>query len=70
VTHPGGRLLIPQWNTTTGDLPRPSGEPPQATGLMMPMRRRTCVAQRAFRIRRERALNDAYVAKRNRPAPF
>lgn len=70
VTHPGGRLLIPQWNTTTADLPRPTGDPPRATGLMMPARRRTRAAQRAYRIRCERALNDAYVAERNRAAPF
>lgn len=70
VTHPGSRLLIPQWNTTTAALPEPSGDPPRATGLMMPTRRRTRAAQRALNIRRERALNDALVAGRNAPAPF
>ena len=70
VTHPGSRLLIPQWDTTTAELPRPAGEPPGPTGVMMPTRRRTRTAQRAFRIRCERALNDAYVAERNKPAPF
>ena len=70
VTHPGSRLLIPQWDTTTAELPRPAGEPPIPAGVMMPTRRRTRAAQRALHIKCERALNDAYVAERNRPAPF
>jgi hypothetical protein len=37
---------------------------------MMPRRRRTRAADRARRINEERALNDAYVAERNRPPPF
>ena len=28
VTHPGSRLLIPQWNTATAQLPEPTVEPP------------------------------------------
>ncbi|WP_059014235.1 HNH endonuclease signature motif containing protein [Mycobacterium sp. M26] len=70
VTRPGSRLLIPQWRTTTADLPAPSGTPPRATGLTMPTRRRTRAAQRAARITRERAMNAAYVTDRNAPAPF
>lgn len=70
VTHPGSRLLIPQWVTTTDELPAPSDRPVRATGLTMPMRRRTRAAQRAANITRERAMNDAYVADRNAPAPF
>ncbi|TGD89289.1 HNH endonuclease [Mycolicibacterium sp. CH28] len=71
VTRPGSRLLIPQWDTTTAALPPPSGEPPpSAVGLMMPTRRRTRAAQRAYRSNRERKLNDARVADRSRPPPF
>lgn len=70
VTRPGSRLLMPQWNTATVELPRPKSDPPRATGLMMPTRRRTRAAQRVATLRRERALNDAYVAERNRPPPF
>ena len=39
-------------------------------GVMMPRRRRTRAADRTRRILEERALNDAYVAERNRPPPF
>ncbi|HTY28041.1 MAG TPA: DUF222 domain-containing protein [Mycobacterium sp.] len=70
VTVPGSRLLIPQWNTTTAALPPSVAQPPRATGVMMPARRRTRAADRAARVKRERALNDAYVAERNRAAPF
>ncbi|AQT82139.1 HNH endonuclease [Mycolicibacterium litorale] len=70
VTHPGSRLLIPQWDTATIELPKPMSDPPRAAGLMMPTRRRTRAAQRALTVRRERALNDSYVAHRNAPAPF
>jgi hypothetical protein len=37
---------------------------------MMPPRRRTRRADRAYRIACERSLNDAYVAERNKPRPF
>lgn len=70
VTHPGSRLLVPQWDTTTAELPRPTGEPPHATGVMMPTRRRTRAAQRMHRVKCERALNDSRVAERSRAAPF
>ncbi|MGY4708056.1 DUF222 domain-containing protein [Mycolicibacterium sp. CBM1] len=70
VTHPGSRLLIPQWNTATAELPEPSGPVPRATGLMMPTRRRTRAAQRALDVRRERALNATAVADRNAPVPY
>jgi hypothetical protein len=39
-------------------------------GVMMPRRQRTRAADRTRRILEERALNDAYVAERNRPPPF
>lgn len=70
VTRPGSRLLIPQWNTTTAELPPPRGEPLGATGVMMPTRRRTRAAQRNYRVKCERALNDSRVAERSSPAPF
>ncbi len=70
VTHPGSRLLIPQWETTTAELPERSGYPPGATGLLMPTRRRTRAAQRALFVRRERALNAGYVAGRKAPVPY
>ena len=38
--------------------------------LAMPRRRRTRAADRAFRIRCQRALNDGRVAERGRPPPF
>jgi hypothetical protein len=37
---------------------------------MMPTRRQTRAAQRAYRITAERKLNDAHVAERNKPPPF
>lgn len=72
LTHPGSRILFPHWNITTATLPPPSTtpDPSHARALMMPTRRRTRAQDRAHRIKRERALNDAYVAERNRPPPF
>ncbi|MEZ0356598.1 DUF222 domain-containing protein [Mycobacterium sp. SA01] len=70
TTRPGSRLLMPTWNTTTAKLPSPKSEPPPPIGIMMPTRRHTRAAQRAYRITGERALNDARVAERNRPPPF
>lgn len=72
TTLPGSRIFFPDWNTDTGDLPpgpRPSAPCP-SRGLQMPLRARTRAAERASRIRRERALNDALVAERNKPPPF
>jgi hypothetical protein len=70
TTRPGSRLLFPQWNTTMGLPPTQEIPPVTNRGLMMPTRRRTRAADRAYRIRYERALNDAHVAERNRPPPF
>ena len=70
-TRPGSRLFFPAWDTTTAALPRLSPvvqEPNRA--VMMPRRRRTRATERTRRILEERALNDAYVAERNRPPPF
>ncbi len=71
TTHPGCRIFFPTWNITTADLPPPAEEAPSAgRGLMMPRRKRTRAADHAQRIKRERALNDAYVAERNKPPPL
>ena len=37
---------------------------------MMPTRKRTRAQARADRIKTERALNDDYLAERNKPPPF
>jgi hypothetical protein len=71
LTHPGSRILFPHWNITTAPLlPPPPVDPSPARTLMMPTRRRTRAQQRAYWIKCERALNDAYAAERNRPPPF
>jgi hypothetical protein len=71
ITHPGSRILFPHWNITTATLPPPPPtDPSPARTLTMPIRRRTRAQQRAYRIKCERALNDAHVAERNRPPPF
>ncbi|BBY60425.1 hypothetical protein MSAR_35610 [Mycolicibacterium sarraceniae] len=70
VTQPGSRLVLPRWNVTTATLPPPVGQPPPTIGIMMPTRRKTRAAQRAYRITAERKLNDARVAERNTPPPF
>ena len=71
TTVPGGRLWFPSWDTTTAPLAdhQPIAEHPDRT-LAVPRRRRTRTADRARRIRCQRALNDARVAERNRPPPF
>jgi hypothetical protein len=71
-TLPGSRIFFPTWNVTTTVLP-PRRTPVTVEcnrGLMMPTRRRTRAAARAKRIREDRALNDAYVAERNKHPPF
>lgn len=75
TTRPGSRLVFPTWNTRTAPLSAcPSTavyEDREAPAtLMMPRRRRTRAADRAYRITCERALNDALVAERNKPPPF
>jgi hypothetical protein len=71
-TLPGSRIFFPTWQTTTAELPQQSAPVAQDgnRGVMMPRRRRTRAADRARRINEERALNDAYVAERNKPPPF
>jgi hypothetical protein len=82
-TLPGSRLFFPAWHTTTAELPKtttPAAQPANR-GIMMPKRRRTRAAERARRLRQERALNAAHiaelaakyatngVAERNKPPP-
>jgi hypothetical protein len=68
-TRPGSRIFFPAWNTTTAELPQRSAPVAHASnrGVMMPKRQHTRAAERTRRILEERALNDAYVAERNRP---
>jgi len=72
--HPGSHLLFPTRRTTTPTPNMPTPPPTPATttprGTMMPTRRRTRAADRAHRIKTERALNTAHVAERNMPPPF
>jgi hypothetical protein len=71
TTLPGSRLFFPTWDpTTAGLIPAVNGEHRPARGIMMPIRRRSRAAERAFRIKCERARNDALVSERNRPPPF
>ena len=71
TTLPGSRLFFPAWDpTTAGLIPAANGEHRPAHGIMMPIRRRSRAAERAFRITCERARNDALVAERTRPPPF
>ena len=71
TTLPGSRLFFPAWNSTTARLiPPATGEHQPARGLMMPVRKRSRAAERAFRITCERARNDVLVAERTKPPPF
>lgn len=71
TTYPGSRTVFPAWNTDTGPVAATAATPQAGDrGLMMPTRRRSRSADRAYRIRCERAINDAHVAERNRPPPF
>jgi hypothetical protein len=63
-------LWFPTSNTTTAPLPdQPIPDHPDRA-LAMPRRHRTRTADRTFRIRCQRALNDTRVAERTRPPPF
>lgn len=71
TTQPASRHLFPAWNTDTGPAPpATTPNPSPHRNLMMPTRRRTRTAERHYRTTRERALNDAHVAERNRPPPY
>lgn len=70
TTHPGSRLLFPAWDTTSAPVAVQVSSAADRREMMMPTRRRTRAADRAYRIGCQRALNDALVAERNRPPPF
>ncbi len=71
VTYPGSRVLFPRWNIATSPLPPPPViDQARTRTLMMPTRRRTRAQNRVAYVKRERALNDARVAERNKPPPF
>lgn len=59
-THPASRILFPDWDTTTAQLP-PATAPSEACDktLKMPRRRRTRAAEYTARLKSERALNSA-----------
>ena len=58
VTHPGSRLLFPNWDTTTAQLPPPPPHPPEGTpGQMMPIREQTRTTNDKARIDAERRQN-------------
>jgi hypothetical protein len=70
TTKPGSSLFFPAWAISTPAPPGRSATPGQYRTMMMPVRTRSRVKARADRVKRERALNDAYVAERNKPPPF
>jgi hypothetical protein len=71
TTRPGSCLVFPTWDVTdSGRRVRQTAPIGAERAVMMPLRRRTRSANRAYRISCERALNDAHVAERNKPPPF
>jgi Domain of unknown function (DUF222) len=64
TTKPGGALFFPQLAVPTGELVIPEqAEPPSPHRvLMMPRRKRTRAQDRAYRIARERRVNEARIA--------
>ncbi|ODQ95868.1 HNH endonuclease signature motif containing protein [Mycolicibacterium holsaticum] len=64
-TYPFSRVLFPNWDTTTADLPpRANAPPPSAQrALKMPRRRRTRAAENTARINAERKLNKRDAAR-------
>ena len=63
--------MFPSWDTTVASPKVSAGQPvSEHRTLMMPIRRRTRSADRAYHISCERALNDAHVAERNKAAAF
>ncbi|WP_197382557.1 HNH endonuclease signature motif containing protein [Mycolicibacterium mengxianglii] len=72
TTKPGSALLFPAVNITSAPV---TPDAPQAGGggdrtVAMPKRKRSRAKERAYRIKAERARNDAHVAERNQPPPF
>ncbi|MGB3482113.1 MAG: DUF222 domain-containing protein [Mycobacterium sp.] len=72
TTKPGSSLFFPSVDTTSATIVTGTPFPNGADKLQkMPQRqKRYRSRERAARIKAERALNDAYVAERNRPPPF
>ncbi|MDG4663215.1 HNH endonuclease signature motif containing protein [Mycobacterium sp. 236(2023)] len=72
TTRPGSALLFPTISTTSAPIDTPAQEPTSADKInTMPSRRKRNRARTiSYRIKAERALNDAYVAERNKPPPF
>jgi hypothetical protein len=70
ATKPGGSLFFPTWAMSTPASPGGSVKPGEYRATTMPVRKRSRVKARADRVKQERALNDAYVAERNKPPPF
>jgi hypothetical protein len=66
VTTPGGAQFFPQLATPTGELtiPEPIEPPSPNRGMMMPRRKRTRTADRAYRIALERQHNAARNARK------
>lgn len=72
TTRPGSALLFPTADTTSAPIDVPAQEPTSARKIYtMPTRRKRNRARAiSYRITAERALNDAYVAERNKPPSF
>jgi hypothetical protein len=72
TTRPGSALLFPTVSTTSARIDTPAPAPTSAGKIKtMPNRRKRNRAKEiGYRIKAERALNDAYVAERNKPPPF
>ncbi|MGE2693014.1 DUF222 domain-containing protein, partial [Mycolicibacterium pulveris] len=64
-TYPFSRVLFPNWDTTTADLPPPANAPPPSAQrtLKMPRRRRSRAAENEARINAERELNKRDAAR-------
>lgn len=68
TTTPGSRLFFPSWDITTAELPSMVAPPPDPDRLeRMPRRKRTRAADRAARIKEERAANAAQRAAEQQP---
>ncbi|MGB3481456.1 MAG: DUF222 domain-containing protein [Mycobacterium sp.] len=72
TTRPGSSLFFPTVNTTSAPIATESQTPnsPDKIATMPKRRKRNRARERTRRINAERALNDAYVAERNKPPPF
>jgi hypothetical protein len=72
TTKPGSSLFFPTVDTTSAPIVTgtPTPNSPDKIQNMPKRRKRNRAKDRAHRIAAERALNDAYVAERNKPPPF